>query len=398
MTAKTIKSFLMLFILLLFTATVGRAVEISGEVTLDNRFYPEKGLYGNSDQYEGLLIFKPEFSHSWDDDRKVLLFVPFLSVANPDEAKTQLDIREASYVAAYEKFELRAGISSVFWGVTESQHLVDIINQTDAVLNTDGEDKLGQPMLNVTYISDFGNVDLFILPYFRERTFSGEDGRFRGPLVIDTDNPLYEHKDEERHIDLASRYSHTFGDLDVGVSVFKGTDRRPLVVLNNEGTKLLPYYIQTTQYGIDLQYVYEAWLFKFEGIHKDSDLRSDYNASTFGFEYTFGNIKNSGLDIGVLLEHLYDDRLKTQSIFYNHTFIGTRVVLNDEKSTEVLAGIIVNNSEGNISSLRFEGSRRINQNWKWEIEANSVLDTQVGEQFDSFRDDDYVQLSLSYYF
>jgi len=54
-----------------------------------------------------------------------------------------------------------------FWGVTEFQHLVDIINQTDLVENIDTEDKLGQPMINLALINDWGTVDLFIMPYFR---------------------------------------------------------------------------------------------------------------------------------------------------------------------------------------------------------------------------------------
>ena len=47
------------------------------------------------------------------------------------------------------------GVRRVFWGVAESNHLVDVINQTDAIENPDQEDKLGQPMLNLAYVEYF---------------------------------------------------------------------------------------------------------------------------------------------------------------------------------------------------------------------------------------------------
>ena len=52
--------------------------------------------------------------------------------------------------------KFRVGVGKVFWGVTESQHLVDIINQTDLVENIDTEDKLGQPMLETTWLQNWG--------------------------------------------------------------------------------------------------------------------------------------------------------------------------------------------------------------------------------------------------
>ena len=79
---------------------------------------------------------------------------------------------------------MRVGIRKEFWGVTEFQHLVDVINQTDGVEDFDGEDKLGQQMVNLSLVNDWGIVDLFLLPGFRERTYAGEEGRLRGPLVV----------------------------------------------------------------------------------------------------------------------------------------------------------------------------------------------------------------------
>ena len=68
---------------------------------------------------------------------------------------------------------------------------MDIINQTDQVDQVDGEEKLGQPMINLSLVRDWGIVDLFVLPGFRERTYAGEEGRPRTPLPV-SDDAVYE--------------------------------------------------------------------------------------------------------------------------------------------------------------------------------------------------------------
>ena len=133
---------------------------------------------------------------------------------------------------------------------------------------------------------DWGLLEFFLLPYFRERTYPGIDGRLRTPLVIDTDNPLYESSAGEHHTDLALRWSHYFGDVDIGVSVFHGTGREPGLVPGANGEALAPYYHQVTQVGLDVQYTREAWLWKLEAIGRDG-LDDRFFATVAGFEYTF---------------------------------------------------------------------------------------------------------------
>ena len=97
------------------------------------------------------------------------------------------------------------GIGKVFWGVTESQHLVDVINQTDLVENMDGEEKLGQPMINFALVRDWGTVDFFLLPGSRERTFPEAEGRLRTTPRVDVEQAVYESSRGKRHIDEAIR-------------------------------------------------------------------------------------------------------------------------------------------------------------------------------------------------
>lgn len=383
--------------LLFFIASLSFALEYSGEITLENRFYFEEGLYGNTERGDSSLGIKPEFTYSWDQDRKVINFTPYAKLSQLDSQKTHADIRELSFVGAWGDFELRAGISKVFWGVTESLHLVDVINQIDLVENIDGEDRLGQPMINPTYISSYGSFSYFFLPYFRERTFSGTNGRLRAALPVDTDNPVFRDSDEEKHIDHAFRYSHYIGSFDFALSYFTGTDREPTFVTNSNLTRLLPVYEQTEQWGLELQYIYEDLLIKSEVLRKDSTNAKPFLATVTGFEYTFGNI-HQGMDIGLLYEWIYDERNESAAFLDDASFVGTRIALNDENSTEFLAGGFIDNYNGELASFRLESSRRINENFKWEFEVNMFSAPRKDTLLDQIRKDDYAQFSLSYFY
>ena len=71
-----------------------------------------------------------------------LTFTPFFRLDSSDGERTHLDIRELLWQSYGDTWEVRAGLGKVFWGVTESQYLVDVINQTDLVESPDGEDRL----------------------------------------------------------------------------------------------------------------------------------------------------------------------------------------------------------------------------------------------------------------
>jgi hypothetical protein len=376
----------------------GEEVKYSGEVAFEYRYFEKDSQYNDENKSDPSIVLKPEASYSWDSDRKVVSFIPFYRINSLDDQREHGDIRELSFVGAWDTIELRAGISKVYWGVTENQHLVDIVNQTDFVESISFEEKLGQPMVNVTYITDYGNFDYFLLPLFRERTFPGEDGRFRAALIIDTDNPVYEDEQKERHIDHAFRWSHYYESFEWAFSYFKGTDREPIFQFNNAGTKIIPYYRQVEQYGLELQYNYESWLLKTEAVRRVDQFNEYFLAYTTGFEYTFSNI-HEGMDIGILYELNRDGRAQDSPIGLDQTsFVGSRVALNDEDSAEFLAGVILNNRKNDLISFRFEGSRRINQNWKGEIEFNIIQDPPEASVFKQVEDDDYIQLALSYFY
>jgi hypothetical protein len=396
---QTIISGLIISSISLFVSSTALAEGFSGNIGIEGRYFSSDPAHTGQADNSYSISLQPEYRKRWDNGRKKFTFVPFYRWDSEDDERTHGDIRELDFVMAQGDWEFQAGISKVFWGVTESQHLVDIINQTDLVEGLDGEEKLGQPMLRVSRLLENGSIDAYVLPYFRERTFPGESGRFRTALPVDTDNATYESDDEEKHVDYAVRWNQSVGNVDFGLSWFEGTSRDPEfnVATKNGKTVLQPHYPLIRQAGLDLQYTGDAWLWKLESIHRDTNDGS-YNASVGGFEYTIPGIADSSADLGLLAEYHHDSRGKDATTpFQKDLFLGTRLAMNDVQSTELLAGAFID-LDDQARSFRVEASRRLGDDMKLNLEAQMISDTDVNEPFHSIRDDDYVQLEWQKFF
>jgi hypothetical protein len=349
------------------------------------------------------LVLQPELRKELEDEQMRLTFIPFARIDSVDSQRTHLDVRELSVLRMGGWWDVRVGVDRIFWGVTESRHLVDIVNQTDLVESVDGEDKLGQPMVNVDLFQDWGTLSLFLLPYFRERTFPGEDGRLRAEPVVDSGRAVYESSLERWHPDLAVRWSRVFGDWDAGLSLFRGTGREPRLVAEPDGAGgvvLVPHYDLISQAGVDIQATKGKWLWKLEAIAR-SGQGKDFGAFVAGFEYTAFGLLGTAADLGLLGEYLYDGRDGTApaTALEDDIFLGARLTLNDPDDTSVLAGVIVDRGSGS-TLISVEGEKRLSEFWKVEIEIEARIFAQAAENdpLYAFREDSYLQLHLARYF
>ena len=394
---------LKLFLFFLFFslwATSVQTNELNGSMSIETRLFANSPLYPNQERNNSSIAFVPEYYHEWDDGSN-FIFIPFLRLDTADSERVHFDIRELNFLLLGDPWELRIGLGKVFWGVTEFVHLIDVINQTDLVEDIRGEDKLGQPMVHLSIPQDWGGFDFFVLPYFRERTFPGPEGRLRTGLVVDTENPRYESGAEENHVDLALRYSQIFDFGDIGIYYFKGTSREPLFIqtVNSLGQPvLLPSYQQMGQIGIDLQLISGNWLWKIEALHQDNE-NKNFFATTGGFEYTFVGLGASMIDLGFIAEFTYDDRDdEATTSFENDLLLGLRLAINDAAGTELLAGLSHDlDNRGNV--LQIEASRRLTDTIKIFVEGWAFFDTEPDDYYlYSIRDDDFIRLQIFYYF
>ena len=389
-----------LFGALSMSSAHGGDMDISGSVELQARgFWQNPQWVGQDDRaLQGAVISTTEVRWYNEGGNVRAAFIPYLRWDATDDERNLADLREAYWAFEGDDYELLVGANTVFWGVTESVHLVDIINQTDFAGDIDGEDKLGQMMVSLMLQRDWGEITGFVMPAFRERTFAGVDGRFRPPLPVDTDNALYESSDEETHVDFALRYSHYIGDIDIGLNVFSGTSREPRFIPAADGQSLLPVYDQIDQLGVAVQYTKEAWLWKLEAIARDGVTHS-FAAAVGGFEYTFYQVSESTIDVGLLLEYQYDGRNEFEpvTIADNDVFVGTRLAFNDVQDTAVLAGLSYDTDTGE-TFINIEAERRFGDNWFAELRVRAFNGAAQVDATTWLQKDDYVQLSLARYF
>ncbi len=392
-----------LFLILAAVAAPGAAgavpVTVSGYATVEVRYFSTDpaGPAQKSDRLSPSLALQPEFRAEWNGGRDRALVRPFLRLDADDAERTHADLREAYWLRDQGSWEVLAGFGRVFWGVTESRHLVDIVNQTDLVEHLDEEDKLGQPMINLTLFQSFGTVGLFVLPGFRERTFPGRRARFRGALPIATDEPVFESPARQRRIDFAARWSNTFGAWDVGAALFHGTGREPRLVqsLNSGGTPVLvPHYDIISQAGLDIQYTRENWLWKIEALGRRGNGKR-FAAVVAGFEYTLFGLFGP-MDLSILAEYLRDGRgaAAPATSAADDLFGGLRLTFNNAPSTTALIGATLDRKSG-AAVLRFEAQHRLSDTWSLGVEAWGFTGVPASDTaLAGIRRDDFVQIRL----
>lgn len=373
---------------------------VSGEL----RVFPNKAAFSDQDNstLSPSLSFKPEVIYEWNGGDDRLTFVPFLRWDADDDNRSHGDIREANWLHLADDWDLIIGVDKIFWGVTESRHLVDIINQNDAVENIDGEDKLGQPMINLNLFRDWGALSAFVLPGFRERSFPDDTARLRGSLPIDDGKPTYESGAEDRHVDFALRWTQTYGDWDLGLSHFSGTSREPRLIEGTDSggrTVLTPQYDQIDQTSLDLQLTRDAWLWKLEAVTR-SGHGDRFVAAVGGFEYTLFGVMETNVDLGFLAEYLYDGRDNSTApgtAADDDIFLGIRLALNDEPDSSLLIGATVDR-RSQATLFFIEAERRLGDSWTIELEGGFFLNVPGDDLFAGIQDDDVLTLRLTKFF
>jgi len=97
-------------------------------------------------------------------------------------------------------------------------------------------------------------------------------------------------------------------------------------------------------------------------------------------------------------EYHFDKRGESPAApFQNDVFVGARLALNDEASSELLGGAFYDLDNGS-TSLRLEGSRRIGNGLKLNVEAQVFTNIDESDPLNAFASDDYIQVELQKFF
>ena len=341
------------------------------EMGAEIRSFSEPGI-NNQEQQHFSFSYQGEYYRAWDYSS--FTFKPFVNIDVLDNERRRFDFREFYWDFAADTWDVAIGFNKVYWGRLEFYNIVDIVNQTDLAVNQD--EKFGQPMIKFGWENSKGLLEFLIITGFRERSFPGPDGRLGLPFPVDTNNSTINNSAEIPGIDLAVRWTQSVGNnTEISLSHFSGLSREPDFGLNFDldNLKLIPIYETIEQTGLELEWLYEGWVVKFEAKNV-SGQDERFQVLSAGVEFTFSDIFSTGHDITIIAEQINDSREEVSPSFLERDYaMGMRWAANDEAGSEALLGFLLD-PETDERLVAIEGSRRFGENFKLYIRGNIIIE------------------------
>ena len=220
-------------------------------------------------------------------------------------------MRELLFVARRGGATFSAGVGRVFWGVAESRHLVNIINQPDYRFASDGLSALGQPMLSAATDWRGARWQAWVLPCYRPQALPGGDARWIGMRCA--------------RRDVALRADWSRGPADVGLAYFNGHARDPVTAHG------VAQYPVLRRWSLDAQLTLGSYLWKLEALREASALHRRH-ASVAGVEYTVAQLAST-FDIAMLYENLRESDCPPLTCA---NVVGLRIGANDSAGSALL--------------------------------------------------------------
>ncbi len=380
------------FAIVLLLAHPVNGGELNGTLSSRLDFYPENAD-GTASEGRSVEV-KIDAFHDFDESRIVGEFI--VREDEKDSGRRITEARQAYFRTPFAGFDVFLGNRQEFWGKAESKNVVDLINQSDAAANEGKSGKLGALSISAERYVDIGDLQLWYISGFREKTFNDSDAHPSSGLTVNS--AQYARKDGKDADDFAVRLSSFAGDWDLAGSVFYGTARDPILTVAVGGKALNPYYALQKSIGLEAQYTGDATLLKWESLHgTQSSLIGTHNfsAAVAGIEYTHYRSFETKLDIGLIGEFQHDDR--PQAAANQFGVAGVRLVFNDIADSNILF-LLSADSKMDQSIVSLEASQRINDVTSVKLTSQFYNARTATSAYGQLSDDDAVTLTLNMFF
>ncbi len=380
------------FAIVLLLANPVNGGELNGTLSSRLDFYPENA-YGTASEGRSVEV-KIDAFHDFDESRIVGEFI--VREDEKDSGRRITEARQAYFRTPFAGFDVFLGNRQEFWGKAESKNVVDLINQSDAAANEGKSGKLGALSISAERYVDIGDLQLWYISGFREKTFNDSDAHPSSGLTVNS--AQYARKDGKDADDFAVRLSSFAGDWDLAGSIFYGTARDPILTAAVGGKALNPYYALQKSIGLEAQYTGDATLLKWESLHgTQSSLIGTHNfsAAVAGIENTYYRSFETKLDIGLIGEVQHDDR--PQAAANQFGVAGVRLVFNDIADSNILF-LLSADSKMDQSIVSLEASQRINDVTSVKLTSQFYNARTATSAYGQLSDDDAVTLTLNMFF
>ena len=365
-----------------------QAGQINSTVSTRVDFYPD---HADGTASEGRSVeVKVEGYHDFDESRLVGEFVGRMDAE--DSGRRIIEARQAYFRTPLAGFDFFIGNRQEFWGKAESKNVVDVINQSDAAASQGKSAKLGAPSVSAERYFDFGDLQLWYISDFREKTFNDSDAHPSAGLPVTTVS--FERDDGADADDFAARLSTFSGNWDFAASAFYGTARDPIVSTSSSGAALQHHYPLQRSIGLEAQFTGDATLLKWESLHGHQG-SSDFIAGVTGVEYTLYGVFGRIWDLGLIGEIQHDDR--PQSAADQFGVGGVRLTVNDVAESSLLL-LVSADREADQTLVSLEATRRLNEWTSIELSGQFFNARTPSSSFGLLSDDDAVTLVLDVFF
>ena len=389
-------------LLAIFASLAGNAAwaeirtEHRGEITTEASWYPQSAAHaGQRDSFVHTEA-RPELV-IYGDVAEALI-QPRISGGTSGEGT--IDFREANVTARLGDADVLIGSTILFWGKVESYNPVDVVNAKDFNRGVMQSEKRGAPMLRLSWPAGTGQLSLLAID-FTKNIYPGVASRERPALPI-AKEASYSGGAKREDIANAVRWSGYFGDIDLGISWFRGTGLAPRLLPQADGT-LKPDYSRITQAGLDIQYLWHDSALKVELVRRSGQYdrlgtARSYQAGVVGIEHNLFGVMDSGHDIVLIGEYAGDSRRGlTHSGFQNDLTVGTRWLWNDIEDTEML-GLLTRDLDNGAQTATVSIDRRINDQLTFEASARGTSRYASDPNITAFQRDSAVNMTLTYWF
>jgi hypothetical protein len=227
-------------------------------------------------------------------------------------------------------------------------------------------------MIRLSWPAGPGQIDLLAID-FVENVYPERALRERPAPRVNDNTAGFSGGASRDDIAAAARWSGYFGDIDLGVSWFRGTGHAPRLLPQADGT-LKPDYSRVTQLGLDIQSLHgdtavKAELIRRRGQHDRLGSADSYAAGVVGIEHNLYDLAESGRDLVLIAEYARDERRgRSHSGFQNDLILGGRWLWNDVEDTEILT-LLARDLDNAAQTLTMTANRRITDALSFEATA-----------------------------
>ena len=406
-----------------------------GQVTLEGRIFDPDANAVTVDQGLGLLG-RVELSHRYGRFREKARV--FGRLDGRDSNRTVFIAEELWAEVRFGDLRLRIGADVLNWTATEAFHPADIINARNLDSDSENYEKLGEPMVRLSYRLGNGSISAFFFPYYTRTIFPAQSSRLSfvppnievGPFIRMRANG--DLTDSNFGPQGALRITQSFRGIDLSLHVVHHMDRLQPEILFDPSINLPRALFRTvTQVGGTYQHVLGSFIAKVEAAFRmfavpEGEVSPlgpvqdrDHLQVAIGLEYGF---LVDGVELTIIGEaqsiflgdeikafvkgddadtEAFNTLRRNLGVFQRDALVGLRVSFNDVNSSELRGTTIVDLDDPEQVLVNLSYSQRIGGAWSVSAGLRLVFGPALSSASEGFAiptASDHVRLFVTRYF